>query len=165
METLPLELVNKIFYYLVQRPFIREITDICENLDMYKHVSKQIIYNIAIKKLNIFYQNVEDTKIRYYVAYEIGNLLGYSDIYPILNNMVSENNILIFKDYNGIRETSLDQQTILINQKGIKELIVTMPQEISDKILQFINNELDNNFKNFISDYLSVHPSSQISVL
>ena len=152
METLPLELVNKIFYYLVVRPFIREIKDVCKNLDINRPLSKQILYIIEIKKINIFYQNVHDTKIKYYKAYEIGKFIGYSNI-----RMVSEKNILIFKDYNGIRKTSLDPQTILINQKGVKELIVTMPQEISYKILEFINDQLDDNFKNFISSYLLNH--------
>lgn len=160
METLPLELVNKIFYYLVVRPFIRELKDVCKNLDIHRPVSKQILYIIEIKKINIFYQNIDDTKIKYYQAYEIGKFIGYLNI-----QMVSEKNILFFKDYNGIRKSTLDPQTILINQKGIKQLIATMPQEISYKILEFINDQLDDNFKNFISDYLLNHPSSLISLI
>ena len=59
----------------------------------------------------------------YFVGFQIATLLGYN--YPVqtIKNMVPKSEILVFRDYPGIKTPLLDPRTILITRDGATELL------------------------------------------
>ena len=73
--------------------------------------------------LKYFYVDEEKNEFEYFIGSEIATLLGYKNTTEIIKRNISEQNKISFKNFLGIKEPKLDSKQILINKKGICELL------------------------------------------
>jgi prophage antirepressor-like protein len=89
-----------------------------------------------MNSINIYSYSNNNEKFEYFVASEIALLLGYKNTGQMIKKFVSEQNKIFFKDYKGIKEPILNGRQILINRKGIYDILEkikkNIPQETID---------------------------------
>jgi len=74
----------------------------------------------------------------YFIGYEISALLGYKNVNDVLIKNVTTSNKLIFKDYPGIKEPSINPKSILITRDGAIEILLKTRKRISPDVLHIL---------------------------
>jgi len=95
------------------------------------------IEEVCCKELTTYTQIIDKKPAKYYIGYEITNLLGYKNS-TVIARKVSPYNKVLFKDFQGVKEPNIDYRIILINKEGIKELVNTAKKNISNDTLEIL---------------------------
>ena len=90
--------------------------------------------------LKYFYVDEEKNEFEYFIGSEIATLLGYKNTTEIIKRNISEQNKISFKNFLGIKEPKLDSKQILINKKGICELLSKTKKKINHKAINIFKN-------------------------